>query len=593
MSDDTDSSTDEPATETTQNAVTSTYKILGEFTATDGSAILGQNNAASGTPVGIEGAVPNADGYGLSTPDDAKVEGAISTTGGFSFDIENDSGTALSLGTRDTFTFNSTTFEGPGNVLAGQLSEVKSTDIVAATIAGGGLYDQTNGDYYRNRVTDHAGTVGGGYDNRAGDNNADLVQAVAATVSGGSGNTASASRAAIGGGRSNTASAAEATVAGGASNEASGEESTVSGGEINIASDEHSTIGGGLGNTASAPGSTVPGGESCTADGEASFAAGRQAKTGGYDGAFVWGGSDFSDVTATASGEVRFRAAGGFAIQDGDVAIEDGNLSIEGSNSIEDASGNTHLTVNDGGSLDVQRTLNLNDQQLDRVSKITGNVGAGGDLRLSARNQILLEMDSNGDSSGGFILENAFDDTILSADTSGSVFAGNLATGSGTALEINGGEIVEATSSARYKTDIGPAKTDTAAALDLELKSFEYEETGEEDVGLIAEEVEAILPELVNYDEEGRPESISYDRIGAFLAPEVRENRDRLEREDERIDELESDLEQKADRIDKLEAENDELHAELDRKDERIEALETRLAAIEDRLDAPAPPADD
>jgi polyhydroxyalkanoate synthesis regulator phasin len=472
MTEDRDSSTDEPATEIEPNAVTSTYKMLGEFTATDGSAVLGQNNAGSGTPVGVEGAVPNADGYGLSTPDDAKVGGTISTTGNFDFSIENDSGTALGIGARDTFEVGqdpTLTFEGSGNSVTGQLNTVKSTDIVSATISGGGVYDQTNDTYYRNTVTDHGGTVGGGFNNRAGDDDSDLVSAESATVAGGDSNTASGSGSVVGGGTSNNASGTDSTVAGGASNESSSQQATV---------------GGGQGNTASKQYATVPGGELCTADGEASFAAGRQAKAGGYDGAFVWGGSNFVDVTATAAEEVRFRAAGGFAIQDGDLAIEDGEVT-----------------------------------------------------------------------------------------------APNLNTGSGTPLELDNGKIVKNTSSARYKTNIGPAETDTAAALELEPKSFEYEDSGQEDVGLIAEEVEETLPELVNYDEEGRPESISYNRIGAFLAPEVRENRDRLERKNERIDELE--------------AENDDLRAELDDKDERIDELENRLTAIEDRLDAPAQPADD
>ena len=54
--------------------VTPTYKVLGEFTAADGVGVLGQNNASSGTPIGVQGAVPNntSDGFGLATPQDRK-----------------------------------------------------------------------------------------------------------------------------------------------------------------------------------------------------------------------------------------------------------------------------------------------------------------------------------------------------------------------------------------------------------------------------------------------------------------------------------------------------------------------------------------
>lgn len=51
------------------------YKLLGDFSSETGAAVLGRNHAEDSTPVGVEGAVPNADGYGLSTPDDMRVGG--------------------------------------------------------------------------------------------------------------------------------------------------------------------------------------------------------------------------------------------------------------------------------------------------------------------------------------------------------------------------------------------------------------------------------------------------------------------------------------------------------------------------------------
>jgi len=60
-----------------QLAVSSTYKVRGEDALSSGAGVLGTNTAGSGTPIGVEGAVPNntADGYGLSTPHDANVGG--------------------------------------------------------------------------------------------------------------------------------------------------------------------------------------------------------------------------------------------------------------------------------------------------------------------------------------------------------------------------------------------------------------------------------------------------------------------------------------------------------------------------------------
>jgi sugar lactone lactonase YvrE len=61
--------------------VASKYKVLGLLEAGDGVGVLGQNDARSGTPYGVEGAVPNnSAGYGLYTADDAKVGGVTELT---------------------------------------------------------------------------------------------------------------------------------------------------------------------------------------------------------------------------------------------------------------------------------------------------------------------------------------------------------------------------------------------------------------------------------------------------------------------------------------------------------------------------------
>lgn len=63
-----------------QVVVSTVYKVLGELDAADGAGVLGKNTAESGTPIGVEGAVPNADGYGLSTPDDLRTAGTAELT---------------------------------------------------------------------------------------------------------------------------------------------------------------------------------------------------------------------------------------------------------------------------------------------------------------------------------------------------------------------------------------------------------------------------------------------------------------------------------------------------------------------------------
>lgn len=88
-------------------AASTTYKVLGEFGAQSGAGVLGKNTAGSGTPVGVEGTVPNVPGgYGLATSGDARVGGtaelaalAGSLTGGQSVSDLLGPGLTLSSGT--------------------------------------------------------------------------------------------------------------------------------------------------------------------------------------------------------------------------------------------------------------------------------------------------------------------------------------------------------------------------------------------------------------------------------------------------------------------------------------------------------------
>ena len=207
---------------------------------------------------------------------------------------------------------------------------------------------------------------------------------------------------------------------------------------------------------------------------------------------------------------------------------------------------------------------------------------------------------------GGFVIDSNGSD----GDAQTIEITGGLPT-SGTnqkSVEItNSGQLVATSSSARYKTNIDSILPATSGVLDLQPKSYEYKETGQADTGLIAEEVDEALPEIVNYDDEGRPDAVRYDRVGMFLAPEVSENRDRLEtveaaREEceETIETLEVELDAKdarladqADRIEHLEStvENKSILLEgvqsvVDEKEARIDELEAENTKLETRLSA-------
>jgi hypothetical protein len=102
-----------------------------------------------------------------------------------------------------------------------------------------------------------------------------------------------------------------------------------------------------------------------------------------------------------------------------------------------------------------------------------------------------------------------------------------VSTTTGTTLGIDASNnLIRISSSARYKKNIVESKVDSSKIFDLDIREFDYKDTDAHDVGLIAEEVEKILPELVIYgkDSEGaeRPDSVKYDRLSLLLLEEVK-----------------------------------------------------------------------
>lgn len=285
-------------TSVSTSAISSAYKVLGELTDSSGAGVLGQNNASSGTPIGVEGAVPNASGgYGLYTVDDAGVEGVLDTA-------ETDF--IVEAGTTST--------EDARNVVLGHAFNDVIDGAVGGTVSGGGFDDGSAAR--RNTVADNYGTVGGGRENTAGSTDGDPTSAEFATVGGGQLNTASGNWAAVGGGDNNTASVDHATVAGGEDNVASGNGAAVGGGEANSASDSNATVSGGQNNDASAFYTTVAGGEGNLAGAlHATVGGGLNNTADTKSGTTVAGGvgNDALNLSATVGGGQNNSAEGDYA----------------------------------------------------------------------------------------------------------------------------------------------------------------------------------------------------------------------------------------------------------------------------------------
>ena len=292
-----------------------------------------------------------------------------------------------------------------------------------------------------------------------------------------------------------------------------------------------SFIGGGQNNVASGQGTTIGGGDGNKAEGTNSSIGGGTSNTASGNRSIVCGGKDNE-----ASGD---------------------HAAIVGGESNE-ASGNYSCAGGYNATADQMGSFVWGDSTGTAVSPDGAN-----EVRFQA--------------SGGFVIQ----------DTDTLKISKGLATGTGTTVKVDtNGQFVEDNSSARYKTDIEPIHTASSGVLDLQPVSYRFNQTGGRDIGLIAEDVERSIPELVIYDTDGRPEAVKYDRIGIFLTPEVSENRDRIGVLEathtecaSTIEELETALDaeaarvaDQADRIEQLEAVNAQLTSRLNRLEGRLDA---------------------
>ncbi len=373
---------------------------------------------------------------------------------------------------------------------------------------GGGAYNQT----------DSGGTVGGGSHNYA--------RSLYSVVAGGGGPAAADSNCVtpdaylgvIGGGRLNLVKAGYGTIGGGSNNEADGFASTIAGGWINSATGNSAATGGGEYNLAGGSYSTVPGGSHNEANGMYSFAAGRRAKAS-FNGSFVWADQTDADFTSTNDNQFLIRASGNVGINTNNPRSP---LHVFSQDIWRPSSGNgwgdfnvgngtyglcVGVALGGGGAGTVHIWPKGNAEQIIFASPTTGDLmiikkdGHVGIGEFSAPNILTLP---NVNSVGGRALAYAWDTY----------------------------------SSRRWKENIKPI--DNALEKVRKLRGVEYDSqtNGAHDIGVIAEEVGAVLPEIVTYEDNGvDARSVEYAKLVAVLIEAVKEQQ-------VQIDKLQTELEQ-------------------------------------------------
>lgn len=505
------------------------------------------------------------------------VSGVISTIAGGERNVASGNWATIGGGYRNKASgnFNSTVSGGYYNTAAGSYATV-----------GGGRYNNARGDYsvvgggggleadsnsamadysvisggkgnysngmgsviaggYSNSASGNRAVVGGGEKNSAlGDNS---------VVCGGYYNSASNSYVTVSGGYFNSANSYGAFIGGGTNNSATGMRATVAGGWENNANAERATIGGGYLNTASGLNSTIPGGRENVTSGSYSFAAGRQAKAN-HDGAFVWADNTTVDFASTGTNQFLIRASGGLGLNtnspEGMFDMRPGTslgLVIQSSTGIN----SDDIVIKRPGTLSGSNVrFSLSERSTNNALWLYGYDGSSYKNFISfdyATNKIMcpantgmaLTIDNNYSRVGIGISSPS-----VTLDVGGSVLVRDLPTGSGTTIvQLGSGILGRLSSSLRYKTNVVDLSSDSKV-LNLRPVKFQWKDSGKEDIGLIAEEVDEVLKDLVIYDEEGKPDAVKYDRISIYLISIVKEQQKRIEELEKQIKSIGKNLEQ-------------------------------------------------
>ncbi|HQX55714.1 MAG TPA: tail fiber domain-containing protein [Pyrinomonadaceae bacterium] len=218
-----------------------------------------------------------------------------------------------------------------------------------------------------------------------------------------------------------------------------------------------------------------------------------------------------------------------------DAVLVPGRLQVNGGGFTVLENGNVGIGTNPTFRLDVADRV-----RIKQVSGSTsGNNSAGIFLfqNSPATERAFVGMEN--DSSVGFFGVNGGGWSLVMDTGTGRVKVVQLGSAGSTALCRNASnEISTCSSSARYKDNINTFTSGLELIRKLRPVSFNWKDGGIADMGLVAEEVNAVEPLLTSTNDQGEVEGVKYDRIGVVLINAVKEQQSQIEAQQREINEL-------------------------------------------------------
>ncbi|MFA5113005.1 MAG: tail fiber domain-containing protein [Candidatus Margulisiibacteriota bacterium] len=239
----------------------------------------------------------------------------------------------------------------------------------------------------------------------------------------------------------------------------------------------------------------------------------------------------------TTAPSQKLHVAGGYAVFDQEIGVKRGPVGGYAV-AVQGEGGFYHLNKAGTKSLITAFTAS------DTVAQLRTSTDT--DLLLqSVLSSAYIRLHSNGKVGiRGAVPSSAAADVYISGNTeiTNQLYMPNMSTSpTGTHYDVgidSQGKLYHVTSSRKYKKDIQDLQIIPARVLGLTPRKFKWKESGSEDIGLIAEEVNETIPELVVL-KNGQPEAVNYDKVAVYLLGVVKDQQKEINELKAKVDALE------------------------------------------------------
>jgi len=171
-----------------------------------------------------------------------------------------------------------------------------------------------------------------------------------------------------------------------------------------------------------------------------------------------------------------------------------------------------------------------------------------------------------------------------------------LPTGVAVVIDSTTGQLgINATSSARFKSDIKPMDKASEAVLALKPVTFRYKQEidpkGIRQFGLVAEEVEKVNPALVTRDADGKVFTVRYEAVNAMLLNEFLKEHCKVEQQQRKLEQEKTTIAQLKSAVAKQEVTATEQQKEIAALTTNLKEEAAQIQKVSDQLEVnkPAP----